>query len=59
MGIREDNKERNRAMILQAALRIFAQHGYHKTSISDIIRQTELSRGTFYLYFQNKLELTL
>ncbi len=33
---------------------MFAQKGYHGTSISDIIDRAGIARGTFYLYFRNK-----
>ena len=56
MGRREQKKEENRNVILQSAKTVFIEKGYHNTSISDIIRQTGLARGTFYLYFQNKKE---
>ena len=54
MGKREQNKETNKAIILDAAKEVFAEKGYHNASISDILRKTSLARGTFYLYFQNK-----
>lgn len=57
MGRREQKKEENRNVILQSAKTVFIEKGYHNTSISDIIRQTGLARGTFYLYFQNKKEI--
>ncbi len=43
-----------RAQVLAAALQTFAQKGYHRTSVSDIIQRAGIARGTFYLYFKNK-----
>ncbi|RME90833.1 MAG: TetR/AcrR family transcriptional regulator [Candidatus Hydrogenedentota bacterium] len=54
---REQSKEEKRKKILQAARKVFIEKGYHSTSISDIIRQTDLARGTFYLYFRDKQEI--
>jgi AcrR family transcriptional regulator len=35
-------------------LSVFAKRGYHATSISEIIKQATIARGTFYLYFEGK-----
>lgn len=47
-------REERRAQVLAAARRLFAQHGYHATSINDIIAAADIARGTFYLYFESK-----
>ena len=56
-GIREQRKEEKRNKILTAAKEVFLEKGYHNASISDIIGKTDLARGTFYLYFQDKKEI--
>lgn len=43
-----------RAQILLEARRVFAEKGYHGTSIQDIIGAAGIARGTFYLYFEGK-----
>ncbi|MBP9084783.1 MAG: TetR/AcrR family transcriptional regulator [Kofleriaceae bacterium] len=43
-----------RRQILDAAIIVFAEHGYHGASIGQIIERAEIARGTFYLYFQSK-----
>jgi AcrR family transcriptional regulator len=43
-----------RATVLEAALRVFAARGYHGTSISDLVEEAGVARGTFYLYFESK-----
>ncbi len=43
-----------RREILTAARRRFAQRGYHRTSIDDIIAEAGIARGTFYLHFESK-----
>lgn len=40
--------------ILQAAKEVFAEHGYHGTSIKDIARRAGVATGTIYLYLRNK-----
>lgn len=50
----EAQRERRRTHILLAATALFSQRGYHATSIADVIEAAEISRGTFYLYFDSK-----
>lgn len=49
--------QRTRAKLLEAAERIFAEHGYHDASIVKITEAAGVSQGTFYLYFQGKAEI--
>jgi len=48
------NRENRRSQILDTALKLFSQNGYHQTSISDIVQAAGIARGTFYLYFDSK-----
>jgi AcrR family transcriptional regulator len=50
----ETQKEGRRQEILAAALRCFARNGFHSTTITDVVRESGVSQGTFYLYFQTK-----
>ena len=50
-------REERRGQILDAALRVFARRGYHAASVSDIVQEAAVARGTFYLYFPSKHEL--
>jgi AcrR family transcriptional regulator len=50
----EAQKEGRRQEILVVALRCFARNGFHNTTIADIVRESGVSQGTFYLYFQTK-----
>lgn len=43
-----------RAQVLAVARRVFAERGYHATSVADIIEAAGIARGTFYLYFVSK-----
>src|SRR5690242_1263359 len=42
------------AEILEAALACFAQKGFAATRMDDIARRAHISKGTIYLYFENK-----
>ncbi len=50
----EDARARRREQLLTAAKEAFAELGYHKASVSEIIRRAGVARGTFYLYFDGK-----
>ena len=48
-----------RGQILEIALQLFAENGYHKTKVSDIVREAGVAQGTFYWYFKSKEEIAL
>lgn len=43
-----------RSEVLKCALEVFAEKGYHASTISDIISRAGIARGTFYIYFESK-----
>jgi AcrR family transcriptional regulator len=43
-----------RAHILDTARRLFAERGFHETSLSALITSADIARGTFYLHFDSK-----
>jgi AcrR family transcriptional regulator len=53
-GKREQNKQANRAALLEAARRCFLEMGYEAVTVRDIVRLTDLASGTFYNYFPDK-----
>jgi TetR/AcrR family fatty acid metabolism transcriptional regulator len=40
--------------ILDAAVKVFANQGYHQSTVSQIAREAGVADGTIYLYFKNK-----
>lgn len=54
MTLNESRREQRHAQILDAAIRVFAQHGYHGCRISDIAAEAGIAYGLVYHYFQNK-----
>ncbi len=50
-------RRRSRESIQAAALRLFAERGYHNTSISQITREAGVSKGLVYNYFESKQAL--
>lgn len=53
----DDNKKQKKNSLLQTAFELFTGKGFAKTTISDIVNQAGLAKGTFYLYFKDKYDL--
>lgn len=47
-------RSERRLQILHVARQLFAQRGYHETSIQDLLDRADIARGTFYLHFDSK-----
>jgi AcrR family transcriptional regulator len=52
-------KEQKFNTVLKAAETLFAQKGYHQTSIEEIADLAEVSTGSVYFYFKNKEDLLI
>jgi AcrR family transcriptional regulator len=55
----EQKRSERRDAIVRAAERVFCARGYPDASIADVIDAAQISRGTFYLYFESKDALYL
>jgi AcrR family transcriptional regulator len=55
----EEIRTQKRAAIIAAALELFANKGYHSTSISSIAEQAGISKGLIYNYFDSKKSILL
>lgn len=53
----EIRKDEKRKLIFETAAKVFAEKGYHETSVKDITDTAQISVGAFYLYFKNKEDL--
>ena len=51
--------EVTRARLLDAAIEVLAERGYHAARVDDIVQRAAVSHGTFYLYFANKDAMVL
>ena len=51
MRTREGNKEQD---ILDAAVKVFAEHGYHGAKMAKIAETAGVGTGSLYLYFKDK-----
>jgi len=56
---RDLQKQDKRARILEAAVKVFAGHGFFNATIAQIAREAGVADGTIYLYFKSKDELLL
>lgn len=54
---REQLREERRKQILDAALTVFGEKGFHAANVSDVAAQAGVSQGTIYWYFESKEEL--
>lgn len=56
-GLRERKKQRTRELIASTALDLFAERGYHATTVADIAAAAEVSERTVFTYFHTKEEI--
>lgn len=56
---RERRVAARRTLILEAAARLFAEKGFHRTTTKDIAEAADVSEGTLYNYFENKDEMLM
>ena len=54
---REREKARQRGQILEVALTLFSEKGYHTVSMHEIAKMAEFAIGTVYSFFKNKEDL--
>ena len=50
-------KEARPSEILDAALKLFTEHGYNATTLDQVAKAAGISKGTLYLYYGSKEEL--
>ena len=48
------NTNQTKSRIVSAAWKLFYHNGYENTTIDDITEEAQVSKGTFYHYFQSK-----
>lgn len=50
-------KSTTKKRILKTSLKLFAKHGYEKTSVRQILKEAGASTGSMYFFFKNKSEI--
>lgn len=51
--------EERRSELLEAAEKLFREKGYANTVVSDIVKESGVAQGTFYVYFKSKEDIFL
>ncbi len=51
--------EERRSQLMDHATRLFADNGYHPTSVTEIVDSVGVGKGSFYWYFEGKEQLLL
>jgi AcrR family transcriptional regulator len=57
MGVREDKKRETRARLERAALDLFTQRGYERTTVEQVASAAGVSARTAFRYFPTKADL--
>lgn len=52
-----DLKKEKQDRMINAALKVFALHGYRRASTDDIVREARISKGLLFHYFESKVGL--
>ena len=52
-----EQSEQTRRALLDAALELFAEHGYANTSTEEVVRRAAVTRGALYYHFRDKAAL--
>lgn len=58
-GLRERKRRETAKRIKEAGIRLFVEHGYDATTIDDIAAAADISRRTFFHYYQSKDDILL
>jgi AcrR family transcriptional regulator len=56
-GLRERKKQRTRETIARVARELFAERGYHATTLPDIAEAADVSTRTIFAYFPSKEDI--
>ena len=56
---RAEQNDRNRALLLSAALRVFLTRGYHAATLEQIADEAGFSKGAVYSRFESKADMFL
>lgn len=54
VGLRERKKQRTRDALIAAAVRLFDEKGYERTTVADIAVAADVTPRTFFLHFRTK-----
>lgn len=58
-SLKERQRQERESLILRATSELFAERGYHATSLEDIAARVGIAKGTIYLHFASKDDLVI
>ena len=58
-SLREIKKKKTRQAIMDAAIRLFSEKGFEKTSVDELAKEAGVGKSTIYGYFHTKNEIFL
>lgn len=58
-SLREKKKEKTRTALVEVSQRLFAERGYHETTLDDISAAVDVTTPTLLRYFDSKAQLAL
>ena len=53
----DDIRKQKKELIMETALELFAENGFHATSVSQIAKKAGISKGLAYNYFESKNDI--
>ena len=56
---RQLKSETNRKTLLKSALDLFDRYGYSQVTVDDIVKNVNMSKGSFYNLFRSKSDLII
>lgn len=57
MDEKKEKSFKNREELIEAAMIEFGEKGYENASLNNILKEAEISKGTFYYHYENKEDL--
>jgi len=59
MASQEERRAQTRNKITRAAKKLFDKQGFDETSVDQIVTRAKVAKGTFYQYYETKLDLLM
>ena len=59
MDWKDKKAKQSKKNLMEAAMEVFSQNGFHAANVDDIVEKAGCSKGTFYYYFESKEALVL
>ena len=59
MDWKGEKAKKSKEILMDAAIEVFSQNGFHAANVDDIVQKAGCSKGTFYYYFESKEALVI